>query len=266
MEIFQRLANTFQTMASTKQMRFEDVEKSFKTFNGDRSGNIKKWITQFSDQADLLELNEFQRFVYAKRLMRETAKLFIDHESKAKSWPELKAELTKEFGSRVNAAGIHRKLGEKRKKKEETVTQYLYDMMALASQADFDDTALIAYVVDGLPGSMELKASLYEASTVTELKKKLLIYENQLTKFWGAKSKDFKPKTTTKEDKNGCYECGDTTHKKYQCPKINSQFKCFKCGEVGHLSRNCPVKESKEPKETKKKVALNGLTLRQENG
>ena len=41
----------------------------------------------------------------------------------------------------------------------------------------------------------------------------------------------------TLEGTRGCYNCGDTTHVKAQCP---SGPKCFDCGEFGHLRRSCP--------------------------
>lgn len=70
---------------NSRQMRYEDVEKSFKTFSGDGNMNITNWISSFSEQPELFELNNFQRFAYAKCLMRGTAKLFVDNESKAKT-------------------------------------------------------------------------------------------------------------------------------------------------------------------------------------
>lgn len=103
-EVFRNLASSFESMVTSRQMRFEDVEKSFKTFSGNGSRDISDWINQFSEQAELFELSEFQRFAYAKRLMRETAKLFVDNESKAKTWTELQCELRSEFGKRVNSA------------------------------------------------------------------------------------------------------------------------------------------------------------------
>lgn len=60
-------------------MRFEDVEKTFKTFHGNGQVSIRSWIEHFTYQADLLELNGLQRMAFAKRLMRGTAKLFLEY-------------------------------------------------------------------------------------------------------------------------------------------------------------------------------------------
>lgn len=115
--IFRNLATSMESAISTKQMRFDEVEKSFKTFDGSDGASIVTWINKFIEQADLLELDSFQRFAYAKRLMRKTAKLFVDHESKATTWTGLQCELRNEFANKINSAIIHRQLCERRKKK-----------------------------------------------------------------------------------------------------------------------------------------------------
>lgn len=269
---FKNFAATLESAVTSRQMRFEDVEKSLKTFNGSGCMNIEAWIKHFSEQADSFKLTDFQRFAYAKRLMRDTAKLFIDHESKATAWAELQKELTNEFGKKVNSAIIHRKLREKRKKKEETNTQYLYDMVALAAQANIEAAALVSYIVDGLPGTLELKIFMYEATSISELKLKLINYEMLLSKQQQnsvrGKYGDFKQKPKNEESQKGCYKCGDLNHKKYQCAKKNSGPKCYKCGEFGHVIRCCPTNESRETKKnncikksdlnTRKWVKVNG--------
>lgn len=61
-EVFQNLAASLNHAVSSKQMRFEDVEKSFKSFHGKSGTNVVNWIEHFGNQADLFELNSFQRF------------------------------------------------------------------------------------------------------------------------------------------------------------------------------------------------------------
>lgn len=121
-------------------------------------------------------------------------------------------------------------------------------MISLAEQADVDTAAVISYTIDGLPGSMELKGFMYEASTISELKKKLKNYDTLIAKHQdnkGIKQKDVGTKPKNGEVKKGCFTCGDITHRKVDCPKKNDNIKCFKCGESGHLFRQC-VKDSKE--------------------
>lgn len=46
-------------------------------------------------------------------------------------------------------------------------------MLSTAAQSDVDVAAIITYTINGLPGSNELKAHLYEAENLDEFKRKL---------------------------------------------------------------------------------------------
>lgn len=209
-------------------MRFEDVEKSFKEFHGNGQMSVLSWIEQFTNQADLFNLDCFQRFAYAKRLMKGTAKLFVEYESKAKTWSELRSEMTCEFGKKLNSAIIHQRLKERKKKRNETNIEYMYEMIKTGKQGEVDDAAIIAYTVDGLPGSSESKAFMYDASDFSEFKRKLQSYEllqsNLLTSKANTEQpigKSVLPETTPEGPKRGpkCFLCGQFGHVKSDCSK-----------------------------------------------
>lgn len=84
--------------------------------------------------------------------MKGTVKLFVDYESKATTWNDLRIELEKEFGKTINSALIHQKLRKRKKNEEETSMRYLYEMLSIASQSDIDVRAIITYTINGLPG------------------------------------------------------------------------------------------------------------------
>lgn len=56
---------------------FKDVEESIDTFSGDDGKNVKSWITEFEDLAKLCKWNTMQKTIYAKRLLRGSACLFV---------------------------------------------------------------------------------------------------------------------------------------------------------------------------------------------
>lgn len=223
-EVFQNFATTLETAITSRNMRFEDVEKSFKTFFGDGRMNVSSWITHFKNQADLLSLSHFQRFAYAKRLMRGTAQLFVRYESKANTWLELENELSCEFGQKLNSAIVHRHLRERKKKREETCIQYMYEMIAIAAQADVDHPAVISYIVDGLPGSPESKAFMYDAENIKVLKKKLQSYELLQSKLAVPDTREKRPDNT----------------KGIETKQQGRALKCSACGQLGHIQLSCP--------------------------
>lgn len=100
-----------------KNLRFDDIKRSFKEFHGDKHLSIDSWLRHFIDQSEIFDLDDFEKFVYAKRLLKGTAKLFVEFESKATNWGELAQELIDEFDKKVNSALIHQKLQERKKKK-----------------------------------------------------------------------------------------------------------------------------------------------------
>lgn len=66
---------------------------------------------------------------------------------------------------------------------------------------------------------------MYEACSISELKKKIINYETLLSKQQkqnkakGTRKRDFPKRSKDKEEKKGCYSCGDPTHRKFECPK-----------------------------------------------
>lgn len=160
------------TMNQQKTVRFNDVEKTFKRFTGNSHSNYNTWNIHFEEQCLLYRLNPTEKFIFAKRLMTKEAKLFIEYESKARNYDELTKELSKEFGQVLNSALIHQRLRDRKKKKEENFTEYFYEMLSLASHSNIDEAAIITYTIEGLPGSIESKAFMYEAQTIAQFKKK----------------------------------------------------------------------------------------------
>lgn len=213
-------------------LRFDDIKSAFKIFKGDYHTNVTTWINHFDEQCETLQLTEMQKFIFAKRMLEGPAKLFLDYESKATTWTVLKEELQDEFGQLLNSAIVHQKLKERRKTAEETNLEYLYEMLSIAILGNIDIEATLSYTTDGLPGSIQSKHSLYEATTLKEFKRKLIIYESIQSK-----SKQ-KPENDEKNNTN-CFNCGEKTHMSSKCPNKNKGPKCFKCNSFGHLSSSC---------------------------
>ena len=130
----------------------------------------------------LLEWNDLQKLIYAKRLLRGSAKQFVATERGIVTWKDLRKRLKNEFKTRVNSAQIHSRLHNRKRLPRETGRQYIYAMREIASEGDVEEEALIEHIIDGISDKEYNKAILYQANTLRELKINLEIYDRMKEK------------------------------------------------------------------------------------
>lgn len=152
-------------------LTFRDVEETMPTFSGDDETDVTKWIPDFEETATSYNWSDIQKVVYAKRLLRGSAKLFVNYERNTKTWTSLKTALITEFADLVDSRAVHKKLAEKRKSPKESLQSYMYAMLEIAKQADVDMPSVIQYIIDGIQDDAITKTILYGAKTLSELKK-----------------------------------------------------------------------------------------------
>ena len=71
-------------------LAFSDVQGLIRPFDGDDGFPIKRWITEFEETAVLMDWNDLQCLVFAKRSLTGFAKLHIQGEKGITSWSLLK--------------------------------------------------------------------------------------------------------------------------------------------------------------------------------
>jgi predicted aspartyl protease len=259
-------------------MTFKDVEGTLDTFSGDDGRNVQQWLDEFEDTAQLCHWSDMHKALYARKLLRGSAKLYVSYEGCKQSWSALKHALFNEFGPRVDSHTIHRTLQQRKKQTNETYHEYCYKMLEIGSQAKIETQAIIQYIIDGIEGDESNKVVLYGAKDVKELKEKLDIYERMRSKNKkpiNVDKRGFAPVTNEKRSDN-CFNCGLKGHSWRNCPNKDKGPKCFKCDTFGHRSADCTkaLQKSKNierrscnlvrANETKcyKTVSLNGTNVK----
>lgn len=239
-------------------LTFKDVEDALVTFSGDGTQSVRRWFVLFEETAELCFWTSAQKVIYAKRLLRGSAKLFANFECHARSYCDLRRALIEEFDKTLNSRQIHKELSTMTKKTDETYQEYIYRALELASHAEIETEAKIQYIIDGVKDEECNKAILYNAATIKELRQRFVQYETQRANRNKAKHR---PQTASKDKTNAnratvtsnpqkCYNCGDTKHLGKECPHKAKGSKCYSCGEFGHIAAKCSKGSESADKDT----------------
>lgn len=81
-----REVSEIKTEFSKLTISFEDIENSVKSFDGSVYQSVHKWLEEFEDITKLFSLTDLHKLIFAKRLMKGKAKLFLQGESYINSW------------------------------------------------------------------------------------------------------------------------------------------------------------------------------------
>lgn len=226
-------------------LSFKDIEEAVPTFSGDDNYSVKQWVRSFEEAKVLHRWDEQQALIFAKRLLKGTAKIFL-RSAHCTSWPELRTSLTKEFHHAVTSADVHNKLRKRKKRSDESVHQYTLVMQEIASLSEIDEDDLINYIIGGIPDSLYNKQLLFAANSLDELKKMLRKYE-KLKSYTQSNSiqqtilhsSSFGNKKQPANN-NRCYNCNESGHIATGCTKPRRERgTCYKCGRPGHLATYC---------------------------
>lgn len=259
-------------------LTFRDVEDSLEKFSGDDHLDIKQWLRNIEELAEIYGWTDLMKLAYTRRLLSGSAQLFVEYERCARTWDGLKTALIDEFGDKVDSFQVHRELHERKKRADETYQQYVYQMVKIAAQADVDTAAVIQYIIQGIKDEAANKNYLYEARTIKELRDRLKRYEKTKQEVQSKNKpidkKDFRgsvkkiTQTATSEKQRRCFNCGETGHVSTVCPVKDKGAKCFKCSGYGHIAAKCPKKEevnltsTRSKKKLEKEVMINNHTFK----
>ncbi|GBN00585.1 Transposon Ty3-G Gag-Pol polyprotein, partial [Araneus ventricosus] len=260
---------------------FNDIESIIMPFDGDSHQSIEKWIELFEDAVNLFNLSDLHKLVFGKRSLKGKAKLYIQSETGVNSWGKLKNLLLSEFGYSCNSAELHEMLSKRKLKDDESLEEYFLKMKQLCTRGNVEDTALMQYVINGIPDSVIRKSILYGCQNLSEFKQKLRVYEKMRSDYdkakpnrpkFGNETKD-RIKVSKIENKDKfkdtklnnirCFNCGALGHKSSVCENKIKGIKCFKCNKFGdHLAKDCTIKKEHSNVTVDKTTSCENLTTK----
>lgn len=105
-----------------------------------------------------------------------------------------------------------------------------------------DIEAILTHTTIGVPGNPHHKTILYEAKTLSEYKRHLLIFELQQNQIQEPRSRQ-----RNKLRNPGCINCGNTSHQTIDCLHKSEDPKCFTCIQFSHrgMDPTCPKKSNR---------------------
>lgn len=242
------------TMAS-----FADAESALEKFDG-RNKPVGEWFAAYEGIAAEHNFTQSQRYFFCRRLLCGTARLAVEAENDLTDFVDLKAFLTRRFARAVSSADVYRTLTVTRANRGESAEDFAYRMKGIAKHITLGESALVDFIVEGLPGSPVEKSRLYGIATFDEL----LIGLESFSRMMSAAQKvahasqpgrgPAKPlaptagaapaKASSAPGGSGsrtCYTCGKPGHVSREC---RAAMKCEKCKRTGHQSADCRMQSA----------------------
>lgn len=205
---------------------FRDVEDSIDTFGAEDGQDVKLWMSQFEAMSRTALWNDEQKLIMCRKKMTGTARRFMFAQRDLTSFAKLKSALIKEFAPFIRASDVHRQLAARKRKPNEAIRDYIYEMQRIALSIDLDEPSICEYVVDGITDDEFHRSLLYEAQTIRQLKEKLLNFE-KVQKKSGAKPKPHEGQKKKDQREKECKKSSE---------KLGSKKHCFNCGDSAHAA------------------------------
>ncbi|XP_036347413.1 uncharacterized protein LOC118756776 [Rhagoletis pomonella] len=196
--------------------------------------------------------------------MKGIAKNWLDAQPVFGSWSDFVRMLLQDFPYTVTAADIHRELAARRRKPNEPLIEYFYEMLTIGRRGGVDEESINSYIINGLNDSALTRTLLaMNVRTCNDLRQSI----ESLRATTQASGQRFAQNVTSSdvspvsaEDKGKrvkCYNCNVYGHYAAKCPQPQKKLRCSKCSKVGHDAKKCTAAD---PKHTVAKIECNVST------
>lgn len=237
----------------------DDVTNKVEAFSGDDRYTVQAFINNLEEAAVQFGWTAAQQFMYAKRLLKGTAKTLLSAID-VRTWADLRRELQAEFGPAMSISAVHKALASRRKQITETAQQYSIAMRQIAAMAvqRLDERDLVSYIVDGMAQDKSDRLFFAGATTLNELRVLMMRYKETIgvvtagvrtTSPALARPNPFSGPTssTATAARPRCYNCQEEGHFASTCKKPRRSAACFACGQEGHVQSLCPRRQTPKP-------------------
>ncbi|GFU97837.1 hypothetical protein TNCV_1440921 [Trichonephila clavipes] len=157
-------------------IRFEDLQAFFQKYRMEIP--IQTFIRNFESTCDSFDIPEKLKFLFITKLVDGAVKTYIKSQSIPKSFYELKNNLIREFGKRVNPAEIHLQLSKTEKTLKETHIEYFYRIKEIASRIKMEEAEKF-YIIKGIKENRSIELQLRSCKNIEELKEKMKLLDIQ---------------------------------------------------------------------------------------
>lgn len=261
-------------LSNATKSDFDDVKHSMPQFTNSDEYDANKWISDFERACDTVNGDDVFRLKAIKRMMKPNteAEWFLRIDT-SQSYIGFRENFLANFGHIYTISEVMEKLKKTTFNASKTsVMGYILKMQELASRARVDEQTTIAYVIDGFQDRSANIAMLYQAKTISELKRLSHRYaqlreSNGLSTISVTNSngmQQFRPRSTNRFGTSAsantsantsasasasatnairCYNCSGFGHFSGACTEPRRpRGSCFTCGSTQHIYRDCPKK------------------------
>ncbi|XP_036340627.1 uncharacterized protein LOC118749995 [Rhagoletis pomonella] len=211
---------------------------------------------QFINKIEQLRLiylwSEDEILFASQHKLKVVAADWADAQPPFSSWPLFVGALKADFPSEVNVAEVHREMDRRKRKHNESMKDYYYNMLNMGRRANMDQASINSYIIGGL-NDVNLSRTLLAINlkTCNDLLKDI--------EGLSATSVGVKPTFNAQQQQQQrqseageaqvrkavrCFNCNEVGHIAAKCPQPSRRPRCSKCNKMGHEAKACNVSKS----------------------